>query len=322
MPFSNTTSSADGVPRIAIVIPVWNEEAVLPQLCTRLLALFERETGFDWSVVFVDDGSGDQTPALLDAAQQRDPRFRIVELSRNFGHQAALEAGLGAAIYADAVITMDADLQDPVEHVPELIAQWRAGAHVVLAVRRSRKERGLRRLGFEIFHRCFQKLSDAPIDRNTGTFGLLDRVAVEAFNRLPERHRFFPGLRAWVGFKRAETVYDRDDRAGGQPGQSVYRLIRYAVDGLFSFSKLPLRIVTFSGVFISLIGFSLALFFVIRRLMGIEIAQTGFTTLVTLMLFLGGVQLVGIGLLGEYLGRVYDEVKRRPNYIVKRTAGF
>jgi dolichol-phosphate mannosyltransferase len=139
---------------------------------------------------------------------------------------------------------------------------------------------------------------------------------------LPERHRFFPGLRAWVGFTRAETLYDRADRAGGQPGQSLYRLLRYAVDGLFSFSKLPLRVVTFSGVFISLIGFSLALFFVIRRLMGVEIAQTGFTTLVTLMLFLGGVQLVGIGLLGEYLGRVYDEVKRRPNYIVKRTVGL
>src|SRR5690606_23636076 len=163
-------------------------------------------------------------------------------------------------------------LQDPPEHIPELLAKWREGAEVVLAVRRSRKERGLRRLGFNLFHRCFRWLSDFPIEPNTGTFGLLDRVAVDAFNRLPERHRFFPGLRAWVGFRRVDTSYDRDDRAAGEPGQSLYRLIRYAVDGLVSFSKLPLRIVTFAGLVISLIGFGLALFFVTRRLLGIEIA--------------------------------------------------
>ncbi len=310
------------MPHVAIVIPVWNEEAVLPELCQRLRAVFAQHPAIDWSVIFVDDGSRDLSRELIAATQRDDPRFKLVEFSRNFGHQPALEAGLAAAGLADAVVTMDADLQDPPEHIPELVARWREGAEVVLAVRRSRKERGLRRVGFELFHRCFRWLSDFPIEPNTGTFGLLDRAAVEAFNRLPERHRFFPGLRAWVGFRRAETLYDRDDRAAGEPGQSLYRLIRYATDGLISFSKLPLRVVTFAGVLISLIGFSLALFFVVRRLLGIEIAQTGFTTLVTLLLFVGGVQLVGIGILGEYLGRVYDEVKRRPNYIVKRRSGL
>jgi glycosyltransferase involved in cell wall biosynthesis len=307
---------------IAIVIPVWNEQEVLPELCTRLKKLFAQLTTVEWSVIFVDDGSRDESRTLITSVAQQDSRFKIIELSRNFGHQPALEAGLAAAAKADAVITMDADLQDPPEHIPELLARWDEGAEVVLAIRRSRKERGLRRLGFELFHRCFQRLSDFPIERNSGTFGLLDRAAVEAFNRLPERHRFFPGLRAWVGFRRAETLYDRDDRAAGLPGQSLYRLARYGVDGLISFSKLPLRIVTFTGIIISLIGFSLALFFIARRLMGIEVAQTGFTTLVTLILFVGGVQLVGIGILGEYLGRVYDEVKQRPNYIVKHTTGL
>lgn len=310
------------VPHVAIVIPVWNEEAVLPELCRRLRLVFAEQPSIDWSVIFVDDGSRDRSRDVIAAVHHEDPRFKLVELSRNFGHQPALEAGLAAAASADAVITMDADLQDPPEHIPELVARWREGAEVVLAVRRSRKERGLRRLGFNLFHRCFRWLSDFPIEPNTGTFGLLDRVAVDAFNRLPERHRFFPGLRAWVGFRRVDTSYDRDDRAAGEPGQSLYRLLRYAVDGLVSFSKLPLRIVTFAGLVISLVGFGLAMFFVIRRLLGIEIAQTGFTTLVTLILFVGGVQLVGIGILGEYLGRVYDEVKRRPNYIVKRRTGL
>jgi glycosyltransferase involved in cell wall biosynthesis len=307
---------------VAIVIPVWNEQEVLPELFARLQKLFAQNPTVHWSVIFVDDGSADGSGALISSAAQQEPRFKLIELSRNFGHQPALEAGLAAAVNADAVITMDADLQDPPEHIPELLARWQEGAEVVLAIRRSRKERGVRRLGFELFHRCFQRLSDFPIERNTGTFGLLDRAAVEAFNRLPERHRFFPGLRAWVGFRRAEIFYDRDDRAAGQPGQSLYRLARYGVDGLISFSKLPLRVVTFTGMVISLIGFGLALFFIVRRLMGIEVAQTGFTTLVTLILFVGGVQLVGIGILGEYLGRVYDEVKQRPNYVVRRTLGL
>jgi len=310
------------VPHVAIVIPVWNEEAVLPELCRRLRTVFSAHADVDWSVVFVDDGSRDRSRELISTAHHEDPRFKLIEFSRNFGHQSALEAGLAHAAAADAVVTMDADLQDPPEHIPELLAKWREGAEVVLAVRRSRKERGLRRLGFDLFHACFRWLSDFPIEPHTGTFGLLDRAAVDAFNRLPERHRFFPGLRAWVGFRRAETFYDRDDRAAGEPGQSLYRLLRYAVDGLVSFSKLPLRIVTFAGILISLVGFSLAVFFIVRRLLGIEIAQTGFTTLVTLLLFVGGVQLVGIGILGEYLGRVYDEVKRRPNYIVKRKTGL
>jgi glycosyltransferase involved in cell wall biosynthesis len=309
-------------PCISLVIPVFNEQAVLPELLRRLETLFSSMPEVQWRAIFVNDGSRDNTLAVLITRAQSDPRFKLVDFSRNFGHQAALTAGLVHAADADAVITMDADLQDPPEIIPQLINRWREGNEVVLAVRRSRKERGLRRLGFELFHGVFGSLSDFPIENNTGTFGLLDHAVVVAFNQLPEQHRFFPGLRAWVGFTRAEVTYDRELRAAGEPAVTFRRLMRYAFDGIFSFSRLPLRLLTYSGLLIAGLGFAIGLFFIVRRLLGIEIASTGFTTLVTLTLFLGGVQLIGIGVLGEYLGRIYDEVKRRPHYVVKRKIGF
>jgi glycosyltransferase involved in cell wall biosynthesis len=309
-------------PAIAVVIPVYNEEPVLPELFRRLAAVFDRESGCTWFAIVVNDGSRDRSATLIAEQHARDPRFKLVDLSRNFGFQSALAAGLAAAAKADATVTMDADLQDPPELIPQLVAAWKEGAEVVLAVRRSRQDRGLRRLAFDLFHRIFGVLTDYPIEPNSGTFGLLGRAAVDAFNHLSERNRYFPGLRAWVGFPRVDVLYDRQERAAGQPQQTFRRLVRYALDGVFSFSYLPLRLLTYAGLFIALLGFAIGLFFIVRRLLGIEIAQTGFTTLVTLVLFLGGVQLIGIGVLGEYLGRVYDEVKRRPNYIVKRKTGF
>jgi glycosyltransferase involved in cell wall biosynthesis len=306
------------MPLLAIVIPVFNEEPVLPELLRRLEGVFAALPGLACEVVFVDDGSRDASAARITAAAAREPRFRLIRLSRNFGHQPALTAGLAHAAHADAVVTMDADLQDPPELIPGLVAAWHGGADVVLAVRTARSEGGLRRLGFEVFHRLFGRVSDFPIEANTGTFGLLSARAVAAFNALEERHRFFPGLRAWLGFTRAEVSYQRQERAAGTPAQSLRRLVRYALDGIFSFSYLPLRLVTYAGLLIAGSGFAVAAFFAVRRLLGIEIAFTGFTTLVMLVLFLGGVQLIGIGVLGEYLGRIYDEVKRRPIYVVRR----
>jgi glycosyltransferase involved in cell wall biosynthesis len=304
-------------PVVAIVTPVFNEEAVLPELCARLKSLFDAHPGYDWRAILVDDGSGDRSAELIRAHGNKDGRFELVELSRNFGFQSALSAGLERAANADAVVTMDADLQDPPEVIPDLLAAWREGAEVVRAVRRSRAERGVRRMGFDLFHAVYGRLTDYPVEPNSGTFGLLGHVAVAAFNELPERNRFFPGLRAWIGFPSADVLYDRHERAAGQTQQTFTRLVRYALDGLFSVSHLPLRLLTYSGLFIAAAGFAIGLFFAVRRILGVETAATGFTTLVTLLLFLGGVQLIGIGVLGEYLGRVYDEVKRRPNYIVK-----
>lgn len=305
-----------------MVTPVFNEEAVLPELIARLTSVFEAERDCRWTAILVDDGSRDRSREIILAAAARDPRFVLVELSRNFGFQNALSAGLAEASTADAVITMDADLQDPPEVIPGLVAAWRAGAEVVRATRRTRAETGLRRMGFDLFHGLFGRLTDFPIEPNSGTFGLLGREAVAAFNQLPERNRFFPGLRAWIGFVRADVPYDRQVRAAGKPQQTLRRLVRYALDGLFSFSHLPLRLLTYFGLFIAFMGFAIGVFFVVRRLLGIEIAFTGFTTLVTLLLFIGGIQLIAIGVLGEYLGRVYDEVKRRPNYIVKQRTGL
>jgi len=304
-------------PRIALVIPVFNEEAVLPQLFARLTAVFDAQPDCAWRAVLVNDGSRDRSAELIRERSSIDPRWELVELSRNFGFQAALSAGLAQAQDADAVVTMDADLQDPPELIPELVAAWRGGADVVRAVRRSRADRGLRRAGFDLFHAVFGRLSDYPVEPNSGTFGLLGRPAVIAYNDLPERHRFFPGLRAWIGFPTADVLYDRQERAAGVPQQSLRRLAHYALDGLFSFSYLPLRALTYTGIFIGLIGLCLGFYYIVKRLIDIETAPTGFTTLAALVLFLGGVQLIGIGVLGEYLGRVYDEVKRRPIYLVK-----
>ncbi len=311
-------------PAVAIVIPVFNEQAVLPSLFARLAAVFDANPGPAWSAILVNDGSTDDSGDLIARRHDADPRFKLLELSRNFGFQAALAAGLAAAdaAGADAVITMDADLQDPPEVIPELVAAWRGGAEVVRAVRRSRSETGLRRMAMDTFHRLFGRVSDYPVEPNSGTFGLLDRAAVAAFNELPERNRFFPGLRAWVGFRRTAVTYDRLGRAAGRPQQTLRRLFRYALDGVFSFSYLPLRLLTYCGLSIAGLGFLVGVFFAARRIIGIETAPTGFTTLVTLLLFLGGVQMIGIGILGEYLGRVYDEVKRRPNFIVRRRLGL
>ncbi len=304
-------------PVVSIVIPVFNEEAVLPELFKRLSAVFERQPDITWRALLVNDGSVDRTVELARDRACRDERFAVLDLTRNFGFQAALAAGLVHAA-GDAVVTMDADLQDPPEIIPKLVKCWLDGADIVHAVRGSRQETGIRRIGINLFHRFFAKLADYPMETNTGTFGLMDREAVDVLNSLPERNRFFPGLRTWVGFTTGEVVYDRHERAAGEPQQTLGKLMRYALDGVFSFSYLPLRLLTFVGITISGVGFAFGLFFIMRRLLGIETAQTGFTTLVTLVLFIGGVQLIGIGVLGEYLGRIYDEVKQRPLYVVRR----
>ena len=306
--------------KLNIVIPIYNEQENLEELYRRLTDVCESLDDISWKVIYVNDGSYDGSMDIMMEQCKKDSRFSIIDLSRNFGHQAAIGAGLAHAD-GDAVIFMDGDLQDPPELIPDLLEAWRDGIQVVQAMRRSRKERGLRGIGFSIFHNIFGWISDFPIPPHTGIFGLLDRQAVQELNNLSEKNRFFPGLRSWVGFKQGVVYYDRQDRAAGKPKQSFRRLIRYGLDAIFSFSYKPLRIMTVLGICISLVGFLLASFFVIKRLAGVEIAQTGFTTLVTLVLFLGGVQLIAVGLLGEYLARIYDEVKERPLYIVKKRYG-
>ena len=303
-----------------VVIPIYNEHENLPELFRRLRTVFDQLQEVTGRVIYVNDGSRDESLNLMLGQGNEDPRFTVIDLSRNFGHQAAISAGLAHGT-GDAVVLMDGDLQDPPEVIPELVRSWKKGAQVVRAERKSRREKGIRRLGFDLFHALFRWVSDFPVESHSGIFGLLDRQVVRELNQFKEKNRFFPGLRSWVGFRQETVFYDRQDRAAGKPKQSLTRLVRYALDGVFSFSYKPLRLMTGLGLMISTVGFVLALFFVIRRLVGIETAQTGFTTLVTLVLFLCGVQLVAVGLLGEYLARIYDEVKQRPLFIVKKGYG-
>jgi polyisoprenyl-phosphate glycosyltransferase len=304
--------------KLAIVIPIYDEAETLPELFSRLRRVLDSLIDIDATVIYVNDGSRDESLSMMLAQRADDPRFTVLDLSRNFGHQAALTAGLAAAEGHDAVVMLDGDLQDPPELIVELVASWRAGAEVVQAVRIGREEQGVRKIGFWLFYRLLDWISDFPLPAHTGIFGLLNAQALSELNRLSENNRFLPGLRAWIGFDQRTIHYQRPERAMGKPKQDFFRLARYAIDGFVSFSYKPLRLMITIGCFISCCGFFLALAFILRRLLGYEIAQIGFTTLVTLVLFLGGVQLVAIGLLGEYLGRVYDEVKHRPLYIVRR----
>lgn len=307
--------------KLAVVVPIYNEEDNLPELSRRLADACGRIEGAQWQVIYVDDGSTDKSVAIVMEQHRADPRFTLLQLSRNFGPYPALSAGLAHAD-ADAVVTIDGDLQDPPEVIPDLVACWRSGGQVILAARRSRQDRGIRRIGAEVFHKIFGVLNDFHVPANTGIFGLLDRQAVEQFNRLPERNRYVPGLRYWIGFDRRVVYYDRLDRAHGAPKQSLRRLIHLALDSIFSFSYKPLKLMMVAGVGISSVAFLVAVMYMAKRLLGYETAPLGFTTLVTLIGFLGGIQLIAIGLIGEYLGRIYDEVKQRPLYIIKQRLGF
>ena len=276
--------------------------------------------GTPFELVYVDDGSRDRTGERIQAQQERDPRVVLVVLSRNWGHQAAITAGLSAA-RGEAVILMDGDLQDPPSVLPDMVAAWRHGAQVVVARRRSRAERGIRRLLFASFYRVLGFLSDYPIPLDAGIFGLLDRQAVDAILRLQESNRYLPGLRAWVGYRTEIVLYDRAERAAGDAKQSFTRLLKYGFDAIFSFSYKPLRMSLVVGTLVAALSLLYGTFLLLLRLtghgmFGIPVVD-GYTTTIVAILFLGGVQLFSVGVLGEYIARIYDEVKRRPLFLVQ-----
>lgn len=304
---------------ISVVVPIFNEEETLRELSRRTVAQLE-EIGDEWELIFVDDGSTDGSAALLQQLRRENDRVKVVELSRNFGHQQALTAGIEHAA-GDCAILMDGDLQDPPEVIPALVEKWRAGNQVVFAERRSRKDRGLRSLGFRAFYPLFKLLSDLPATQQAGVFGLMDRAVIDEFVKLDERNRFIPALRSWLGFRQIGIPYDRDARASGQPKQSLAHLVRYAMDGMISFSYKPLRAATYMGFLTSLGALSLGVFYFVT-FFTMHKPITGFTTTIVCVLFLGGVQLIGVGILGEYIGRIYEEVKRRPLYIIRAKFGL
>jgi polyisoprenyl-phosphate glycosyltransferase len=292
-----------------------------------LRPLFERvsrsiqETPVDWEMIIVDDGSSDGTRDVIAKELSDFSRWQVVLLSRNFGQQAAYRAGLEHAS-GNAVIFLDADLQDPPELIPELLAKWKEGYKVVTGCRTSREERGLRRVLFEIFHRVFHRMTGRVMPKNSGTYSLMDRIIVEQLLAARETNLFLPALKCWYGFPQTTISYARKSRAVGEPKQSFTRLLRYALDGLLSFSDLPLQWIAALGALISAASLAYGLFLVIVKLLqyaGLftSLEVKGFTTLAVAIFFLGGIQLLCLGIVGMYLARIYRELKGRPLYVVE-----
>jgi dolichol-phosphate mannosyltransferase len=313
-PVAGGAPRTDASPVYSIVVPVYNEEAILPQLYERVAAVMDRLDGAA-EFVLINDGSRDGSYALMCELAERDPRIRVVDFSRNFGHQLAISAGMEYA-RGQAVIIMDADLQDPPEVIPELIAKWREGADVVYAQRSSRAgETRFKLLTARLFYQLIRRLTAVDIPPDTGDFRLLDRRVVDTLVRLREHHRFMRGLSAWVGYRQVAVPYERAERAAGETKYPLRKMLRFATDAITGFSYVPLQLATTFGFVLaglSLVGILAA---IAIRLFTHQIVGQASTLI--LVLFLGGIQLIFLGIIGEYLGRIYDEVRQRPLYIVR-----
>jgi len=308
------------LPRVSVIFPVYNEIENLDALIKRVHPVLEQAALGSFEVVFVDDGSRDGSAELLDAINQRDSRYKVVHFSRNFGHQAALQAGLDAS-RGRCVVLMDADLQDPPELVTQFLEKWNEGYEVVYAVRKKRKENILKRMAYAGFYRTMKIIAeiDAPLD--AGDFCLMDRRVVDTLVALRERNRFLRGLRSWVGFKQIGVEYERDARNAGEPKYTFRKLVGLALSGYVGFSSFPLRMAAWLGVSSALAGFLLAVWVILSRLLAQHVPQ-GWASTIAVILFVGGVQMVMLGVIGEYLGRVYDEVRQRPLYVVSTQVGI
>ena len=300
---------------LSVVIPVFNEQEALPAFHRRLVAQMS-QLGWDWEIVYVDDGSSDGSPRVLRELQAQEPRIGVARFSRNFGKEVAITAGL-RLVRGAAVIVMDADLQHPPEQIPAMLQAWRDGADLVNMRRRSRAEEAwLKRVCANLFYRTINRGSDVPIPAGVGDFRLLSRRAVDALNRLDERGRFMKGLFAWIGYREVTLDYDVGERVAGHTKWRYGKLWTFALDGLTSFSIAPLKLASYAGFACALAAFAYALSFVVQTLLFGE-AVRGFPTLIVTMLLLGGLQLMATGILGEYLGRLFIETKRRPLYLLE-----
>ncbi|RAS12163.1 glycosyltransferase family 2 protein [Cupriavidus alkaliphilus] len=302
---------------LSLVVPCYNESESIDRFFNGVIPVLESIDAIRFEIVLVNDGSTDDTLEQLIDHSHRDPRVRVVDLTRNFGKEAALTAGLDEAL-GDAVIPIDADLQDPPSLIPELVRRWREGAEVVLAQRSSRAcDSWLKRVTAGAYYRVHNKLSDQKLPVNVGDFRLMDRVVINALKQMPERRRFMKGLFAWVGYRTVIVPYEREPRSAGHSKFSGWRLWNFALEGITSFSTMPLRSWTYIGVAIALGAFGYGAFIVARTLvLGIDVP--GYASLLSALLFLGGIQLIGLGVVGEYVGRIYDEAKGRPIYLVRR----
>lgn len=306
--------------RVTILVPCYNEEKSLPLLYPELKSLMDSQLGYDWEVLFVNDGSKDNTMNLIKALRVADERISYVNLSRNFGKENAMLAGFDYAT-GDCMVILDADLQDPPSLIPEMLCCWEEGYEDVYAKRANRgKESWLRKMSSLLFYRILDHSTRFDVLQNVGDFRLLDRCCIDALKQLRESERYTKGMFCWIGFKKKEIVFNRADRVGGESKWSFWSLFNLAVEGITSFTTAPLRFATVSGFVIAFFAFCLLLFYGIKTLVWGDPVQ-GFTTLIVVVLFLGGVQLLSIGILGEYIGRIFNETKNRPTYIVREYRG-
>ncbi len=308
------------MPTYSLVVPAYNEEGVIQELVARLGEVMDALDG-DAEAVLVDDGSSDRTHELMLDAARTDPRIRIVRLSRNFGHQLALTAGVDLSS-GDAVIVMDADLQDPPEVVLELTKRWREGYDVVYAVRDIREgETRFKRMTATAFYRAFNRISEVKVPLDVGDFRLVDRRVLDVFDRMRESNRFVRGMFSWIGLRQTGVLYQRRERYAGETKYPLRKMLRFAITGVISFSAAPLRAALNLGFFVSFLAFSLGIWSLIVKLAGFYNVP-GWTSIVVVTAFIGGIQLIVLGVIGEYIGDIHTEVKRRPLYVVSELENF
>ena len=311
----------EGKALLSVVVPCYNEQAVLPTTHAELQAALDQIPNLDYELIYVDDGSADGTFECLRRIQSESDRVRVLRLSRNFGPEIARTAGMAESA-GDACVWFDADLQDPPTVIADLVAEWRAGAHVAYAVREARLgETRFKRWSADLFYRLLDRLTDQPVPRQAGDFRLLDRKVVDAVLAMPERDRYGRALVAWAGFRQVAVPYRRQVRAAGDTKMPLRKLARLAVDGVVSFSLAPLRLAVWVGLLVAGLALAGGVYAVIAGLFT-EAQVSSWTALVIAVAFLGGAQLVALGILGEYVGRIYGEVKRRPMYLVESKLGF
>jgi glycosyltransferase involved in cell wall biosynthesis len=308
------------VPTYSLVVPAYNEEGVIEELAVHLVRVMDALDG-DAEAILVDDGSRDRTYELMREVADRDPRFRLVRLSRNFGHQIALTAGVDLAA-GDAVIVMDADLQDPPEITLELAKRWREGYDVVYAVREEREgETRFKRSTAAAFYRAFNRISKVQVPVDVGDFRLVDRRALDVFNQMRESNRFVRGMFSWIGLQQTGVTYTRQERFAGETKYPLRKMLAFAATGVISFSSAPLRAALNLGFIVSGLSFALAIWSLIVKLSGLYDVP-GWTSIVVVTTFIGGIQLIVLGVIGEYIGDIHDEVKRRPLYVVSELENF
>lgn len=302
---------------ISIVVPMYYEEEVANE-CYKRLKNVMTDNNINYELIFINDGSKDKTFSILKEISECDNRVKVISFSRNFGHQIAVTAGINKS-RGDAVVVIDADLQDPPELIPDMIKLWKQGYDVVYAKRKKRKgESFFKLLTAKMFYRFLDKMTDINIPLDTGDFRLIDRKVADVFNSMKENNRFVRGMISWVGFKQIPIEYERDERFAGETKYPLKKMIKFASDGIISFSAKPLKLVGMLGLFCVIISLAIFIYAIIVKLFMSSNAITGWTSIITIVTFLGGVQLLSISILGEYIGRIYDESKRRPLYVIEK----